>query len=123
MDIITYILAKKYTDKVVKSSGGVIVDSALSDTSQNPVQNKTITAKIKEILNKLVSDTTLQVSGGFADAKVVGDSLQSIDQRLSKIESILPSTTEEDYGKYIRVNSEGTLQAESINKIGDITQE
>lgn len=123
MDIITYILAKKYTDKVVKMSGGIIVDSNLSDTSQNPVQNKVITAKIKEILSKLVSDATLQVSGGFADAKVVGDNLSSMDQRISKIESMLPDITSEDSGKYIRVNSDGGLQAESISKIGDITQE
>lgn len=123
MDIITYILAKRYTDSAVKASGGVVVDSTLSETSQNPVQNKVITAKIKEILNKLVSDTTLQVSGGFADAKVVGENLSSMDARISKIESMLPSTTEEDYGKYIRVNAEGALSAEPISKIGDITQE
>lgn len=123
MDIITYVLAKRYTDKVVKISGGVVVDSQLSDTSENPVQNKTITAKIKEILGKLVPDTTLSVSGGFADAKVVGDKLSLIDERISKIESMLPTTTEEDSGKYIRVSSDGTLQADTVSEIGDITQE
>lgn len=123
MDIITYILAKKYTDKVVKSSGGVIVDSSLSSTSTNPVQNKIITQKIKEILNKLVSDSTLSVSGGFADAKVVGDNLSSLDDRISKIESMLPTLSQEDSGKYIKVGDDGSLKAQSINKIGDITQE
>lgn len=85
MDIITYILAKKYTDKVVKDCGGHTVDATLSETSENPVQNKTITKKIKEIVSKLVTDKTLEVSDAFADSKTVGDKFTSTDKEISSL--------------------------------------
>lgn len=92
MDIITYILAKKYTDKVVKDCGGHIVDATLSETSENPVQNKTIAVKIKEIVNKLVSDKTLKISNGFADSKTVGDKFTSTDKEISSLKSKTDTT-------------------------------
>lgn len=92
MDIITYILAKKYTDKVVKECGGHIVDSTLSETSENPVQNKTITKKIKEIISKLVTDKTLKVSDAFADSKTVGDKFSSTDKEISSLKSKTDTT-------------------------------
>ena len=85
MDIITYILAKKYTDKVVKDCGGYVVDATLSETSENPVQNKTIAVKIKEIVSKLVTDKTLKISNGFADSKTVGDKFTSTDEEISSL--------------------------------------
>ena len=85
MDIITYILAKKYTDKVVKDCGGHVVDATLSETSENPVQNKTIAVKIKEIVSKLVTDKTLKISNGFADSKTVGDKFTSTDEEISSL--------------------------------------
>ena len=87
MDIITYILAKKYTDKVVKDCGGYVVDATLSETSENPVQNKTITKKIKEIISKLITDKTLKISDAFADSKVVGDKFSSTDKEISSLKS------------------------------------
>lgn len=92
MDIITYILAKKYTDKVVKDCGGHIVDATLSETSENPVQNKTIAVKIKEIVSKLVTDKTLKVSNGFADSKTVGDKFTSTDKEISSLKSKTDTT-------------------------------
>lgn len=92
MDIITYILAKKYTDKVVKECGGHIVDAALSETSENPVQNKTITKKIKEIVSKLVTDKTLKISDAFADSKTVGDKFSSTDKEISSLKSKTDTT-------------------------------
>lgn len=92
MDIITYILAKKYTDKVVKECGGHIVDATLSETSENPVQNKTITKKIKEIVSKLVTDKTLKVSDAFADSKTVGDKFLSTDKEISSLKSKTDTT-------------------------------
>ena len=50
MDIITYILAKKYTDKVVKDCGGYVVDATLSETSENPVQNKISQLRLRKLL-------------------------------------------------------------------------
>ena len=87
MDIITYILAKKYTDKVVKDCGGHVVDATLSETSENPVQNKTITKKIKEIISKLITDKTLKISDAFADSKAVGDKFLSTDKEISSLKS------------------------------------
>lgn len=87
MDIITYILAKKYTDKVVKDCGGHVVDATLSETSENPVQNKTITKKIKEIISKLVTDKTLEISDAFADSKTVGDKFSSTGKEISSLKS------------------------------------
>ena len=87
MDIITYMLAKKYTDKVVKDCGGHVVDATLSETSENPVQNKTITKKIKEIISKLITDKTLKISDAFADSKVVGDKFSSTDKEISSLKS------------------------------------
>lgn len=92
MDIITYILAKKYTDKVVKDCGGHVVDATLSETSENPVQNKTITVKIKEIISKLVTDKTLKISDGFADSKTVGDKFTSTDEEISLLKSKTDTT-------------------------------
>lgn len=92
MDIITYILAKKYTDKVVKDCGGHVVDATLSETSENPVQNKTITKKIKEIISKLVTDKTLKISDAFADSKVVGDKFSSTDKEISSLKSKTDTT-------------------------------
>jgi hypothetical protein len=76
-------------------SGGTVsltIDSALSTTSTNPVQNKVITKKINEIENligngtsggggngtSLNIDTTLTVSGAAADAKTVGDKIGNL---------------------------------------------
>ena len=92
MDIITYILAKKYTDKVVKDCGGYVVDATLSETSENPVQNKTITKKIKEIISKLITDKTLKISDAFADSKVVGDKFSSTDKEISSLKSKTDTT-------------------------------
>lgn len=92
MDIITYILAKKYTDKVVKDCGGHVVDATLSETSENPVQNKTIAVKIKEIVSKLVTDKTLKISNGFADSKTVGDKFTSTDEEISSLKSKTDTT-------------------------------
>lgn len=52
----------------------VTVDSALSDTSENPVQNKAITSKINQMDRQLGAldtaiDSTLTESGKAADAK------------------------------------------------------
>lgn len=145
MDIITYILAKRYTDSAVKGSG-VTVDTELSETSKNPVQNKTIAAKIKEIIGKLVTDKTLKVSGAFADSKAVGDKFtatentmatlkttvedvdswkDSTEARITQLEGtgkVLPAVTSADAGKYLRVNSDGAWEVASVNKLGDITQ-
>lgn len=38
------------------SGGSVVVDSELSETSENPVQNKVITAKLKSLVGDIVSD-------------------------------------------------------------------
>ena len=92
MDIITYILAKKYTDKVVKDCGGHVVDATLSETSENPVQNKTITKKIKEIISKLITDKTLTISDAFADSKAVGDKFSSTDREISSLKSKTDTT-------------------------------
>ena len=92
MDIITYILAKKYTDKGVKDCGGHVVDATLSETSENPVQNKTITKKIKEIISKLITDKTLKISDAFADSKVVGDKFLSTDKEISSLKSKTDTT-------------------------------
>ena len=92
MDIITYILAKKYTDKVVKDCGGHVVDATLSETSENPVQNKTITKKIKEIVSKLITDKTLKISDAFADSKAVGDKFSSTDKEISSLKSKTDTT-------------------------------
>lgn len=59
-DVETYLFAKKYTDKVVEEGGGVIVDSAMSETSTNPVQNKVITAELEKKVSAEVIDETLK---------------------------------------------------------------
>lgn len=151
MDILTYVLAKKYTDQKIEASH-VSVDSELSETSTNPVQNSVIAKKIKDIVSKLVSDKTLKISGGFADAKTVGDKITAQDTKISSYDTtienqnavikevddwkdatesritqlegsgkVLPAVTAKDAGKYLRVNADGSWEVASISKLGDIT--
>lgn len=123
MDIITYILAKMYTDKAVKE-GSVVIDAALSETSKNPVQNKTITAKIKEIVNKFTTTdetiSTLKTTVDDVDAWK-GDTEARITQ-LEGTGKVLPAVTSADAGKYLRVSADGSWEVASVNKLGDIAQ-
>lgn len=41
------------TNQLVQAGGGVIVDSELSESSTNPVQNKVITSKFYELSQKI----------------------------------------------------------------------
>lgn len=53
------------------------------------------TTDYDDLLHKPVSDTTLSVSGGFADAKTVGDRLGSVDTRVqnneTKLANLMPA--------------------------------
>lgn len=46
------IVNKKYVDNAITESGGVIVDSTLSSTSANPVQNKVVTNALNDKVAK-----------------------------------------------------------------------
>ena len=48
------------------STGGSVVDDALSDTSENPVQNKVITEALNDKANKDEIPTSLPANGGNA---------------------------------------------------------
>lgn len=80
-----------------KDGGGasITVDSELSETSTNPVQNRVITTAFSEALTEISDsveqlagsiptiDTTLSVPGQAADAGAVGDAIQQAMQEAS----------------------------------------
>lgn len=80
------------------------VDSSLSETSENPVQNKTIKAEFDNVRDLIGKDTvqnqidnaiksmvievdgTLSIDGAPADAKVVGDTINNINSYIFNID-------------------------------------
>lgn len=54
------------------SGGSITIDNALSDTSENPVQNKVITVALKEKASKAKYDDTA-INIGRKDGTVIGD--------------------------------------------------
>lgn len=73
-----YAATKGYVDSKVASSGGVIVDTAMSDTSTNPVQNKTI----KQYVDNSVASTPLTLT--YASGQATGASYTDIRKAIER---------------------------------------
>lgn len=73
-----YAATKGYVDSKVASSGGVIVDTAMSDTSTNPVQNKTIKQYVDDHAVSL--PLTLTYANGQATGAAYTDIRKAIER-------------------------------------------
>lgn len=68
----------------------ITIDSELSTTSENPIQNKVVAKKFEEIeqnINNVEVDTTLTQSGMAADSKVVGDKIDELTSSITQSET------------------------------------
>ena len=100
----------------------ITVDSALSTTSTNPIQNKAVAQRLSELTEAFSEslenvaemipglDDTLSEEGKAADAKAVGDAFtqatNDINQAFAVVmPKLLPSVTTSDNGKFLRVEN------------------
>ena len=100
----------------------ITVDSALSTTSTNPIQNKAVAQRLTELTEAFSEslgnvaemipglDTTLSETRKAADAKAVGDAFtkatNDINQAFAVVmPKLLPSVTTSDNGKFLRVEN------------------
>ena len=88
----------------------VVVDSALSDTSENPVQNKVITARVTSIESSLAS------KANASDVPTKVSQLENDSQYQTKANL---DTALADYAKTSDVNSKNTLQDTAIQNNAD----
>ena len=88
----------------------VVVDNALSDTSENPVQNKVITARVTSI------ETSLGSKANASDIPTKVSQLENDSQYQTKSNL---DTTLADYAKTSDVNSKNTLQDTAIQNNAD----
>ena len=101
----------------IEGGGTVTVDNALSDTSENPVQNKVITARITSI------ETSLASKANASDVPTKTSQLEndSTYQTKANLDTALA-----DYATTSEVNSKNTLQDRAIqdnaNAIATINQ-
>ena len=83
----------------------ITVDSALSTTSENPIQNKAVAQKIAELTDEFSEtienvtemipglDTTLSETGKAADAGAVGETIKQAMQVLDQLAGTIPTET------------------------------
>lgn len=78
----------------LKKGGGsgatITIDSAFSETSENPVQNKVISKKIKSLDNDILSHTN------WSNNRFLGidNDISTINEKIGDIESILATVVE-----------------------------
>ena len=96
----------------IEGGGGstVVVDNALSDTSENPVQNKVITTRVTSIESSLAS----KANASDIPTKVSQLENDSTYQTKANLDTALA-----DYAKTSDVNSKNTLQDEAIQNNTD----
>ena len=91
----------------IEGGGGsaVVVDNALSDTSENPVQNKVITTRVTSIESSL---------GSKANASDIPTKVSQLENDSTYQTKTNLDTALADYAKTSDVNSKNTLQDEAI---------
>ena len=94
----------------IEGGGTVTVDSELSDTSENPVQNKVITARVTSIETSLAS----KANASDIPTKVSQLENDSTYQTKANLDTALT-----DYAKTSDVNSKNALQDEAIQNNTD----
>mgnify|MGYP001105822298 CR=1 FL=1 len=94
----------------IEGGGTVTVDSALSDTSENPVQNKVITARVTSI------ETSL---GSKANASDIPTKVSQLENDSTYQTKANLDTALESYAKTSDVNSKNALQDEAIQSKQD----
>ena len=94
----------------IEGGGTVTVDSALSDTSENPVQNKVITTKVNSL------ETSLGSKANASDIPTKVSQLENDSQYQTKANL---DTALADYAKTSDVNSKNALQDTAIQNNAD----
>lgn len=80
---------------------GITIDSELSDTSENPVQNKVITAALA--LKAAITDIPTKLSQLLNDSGY--QTAAQVQAAINAIPDELPTVTASDNGKFLRVVS------------------
>ena len=94
----------------IESGTSITVDSALSDTSENPVQNKVITTKVNSL------ESSLESKANASDIPTKVSQLENDSQYQTKANV---DTALADYAKTSDVNSKNTLQDTAIQNNAD----
>lgn len=98
------------------SSSVIIVDSALSDTSENPVQNKVVTKAIQELQNRPESGGVLITDDTMAIAYL--EAMFQAPEANANIAGYIPYTEHNDSGNMMRY-SLGVVDAIDIDENTD----
>ena len=94
----------------IEGGGTITVDDALSDTSENPVQNKVITTKVNSL------ETSLASKANASDIPTKVSQLENDSQYQTKSNL---DTALANYATTSEVNSKNTLQDEAIQNNAD----
>ena len=94
----------------IEGGGTITVDDALSDTSENPVQNKVITTRITSIESSL---------GSKANASDIPTKVSQLENDSTYQTKANLDTALADYAKTSDVNSKNALQDEAIQNNAD----
>ena len=94
----------------IEGGGTITVDAALSDTSENPVQNKVITARVTSIESSL---------GSKANASDIPTKVSQLENDSTYQTKANLDTALANYATTSEVNSKNTLQDEAIQNNAD----
>ena len=92
---------KEKLDSIIADPNNITIDAALSETSENPVQNKVITSKLNEVFQS-VSDGKSKIAAAITDKGIstaADATFNTMANNISKIET--GSSTQKDNMKIL----------------------
>ncbi len=108
-----------YIDDEIDAIPGTTVDSALSQSSTNPVQNKVVTAKFSEISSGKADKATTIAGYGIIDAYNKGEVLTKLNLKANTAD--VYTKTEIDNKGYLTQHQDISGKEDSSNKVTSIS--